>query len=262
MVPEWPAPVQVRAVFTTRQGGHSRTPYDSFNLGDHVGDDATCVGLNRDELQLRIGARPVFMRQIHGTDVSCLGPDSPDGSVADAALTTHARIACTIMVADCLPVLLCSEDGTLVGALHAGWRGLASGVIQATVKAMRGVSPEPLMAWLGPCIGPRAFEVGEDVRSVFASSGWVGQDQMTTCFKDLSGLDAKPKKPKFLADLPALARHALEDCGVRRVYGNDGTNGWCTVSQASRFFSHRRDAALRGGDVHSTGRMAACIWIA
>lgn len=252
LVPDWPAPAGIRALFTTRAGGVSTPPFDSFNLGDHVRDDPAAVATNRQRLREAMGARPVFLSQIHGVEVSALHGTTPDGTEADACLTEHAGVACTVMVADCLPVLWCLPDGSAVAASHAGWRGLAGqdghGILEATFRALRALSAttaSPLV-WLGPCIGPKAFEVGAEVREAFVT---VDHDAVR-CF------EALPAEGKYLADLPALARLRLGAMGVTQVFGNDGGDAWCTVTQSSRFFSHRRDAARLG----STGRMAASIW--
>lgn len=252
LVPEWPVPAGVRAVFTTRIGGVSAPPFESFNLGDHVRDDPAAVLANRARLKEVCGARPVFLSQVHGVEVASIDGATPDGTEADACLTAQPGVVCTVMVADCLPVLWCLPDGSAVAASHAGWRGLVGqgghGVLEATFQALRapsssGVAP---LVWLGPCIGPRAFEVGAEVRDAF-----VAVDQEAArCF------EALPAQGKFLADLPALARRRLQAMGVTQVFGNDGSEAWCTVTQSSRFFSHRRDAARLG----STGRMAACVW--
>ncbi|MFD1711017.1 peptidoglycan editing factor PgeF [Ottowia sp. GY511] len=266
-VPDWPAPTRVRALFTTRGSspadGASPAPYQYFNLGDHVGDAADAVAANRALLAQALGAaRPVFLHQVHGTGVCALSPDLADGTTADAAFSTRSDVACTVMVADCLPVLLTTASGSAVAAAHAGWRGLASGVLQATLEQFRPAGQagraqpaidneanqgaDPIIAWLGPCIGPRAFEVGAEVREAF-----LAQD---------AGADPAfaPHTPgKFLADLPALARRVLLTNGVTAVYGNDGSDAWCTVARPDRYFSFRRDQSALGG----TGRMAACIWI-
>lgn len=267
LVPDWPAPPNVRALFTTRTGGVSVAPFDSFNLGDHVRDDAEAVATNRAHLAQRVGTRPVFLQQVHGTAVVTLAAHTPDGTVADACVSTQPGVACTVMVADCLPVLFAHDSGTVVAAAHAGWRGLAGagvaaqgqGVLEscfaALADAVRVQQPAltreqvaaSTLAWLGPCIGPDAFEVGAEVRAAFVA--W--RADAAACFVPL----ATPGQ--YLANLPQLARLRLQALGVRRVYGNDGTAPWCTVTQASRFFSHRRDAARLG----STGRMAACIWL-
>jgi YfiH family protein len=251
LVPDWPAPPAVRAVCTSREGGCSASPFDSFNLGDHVGDAATCVQANRHRLRALIGVRPVFLRQVHSCRVVVLNQDAPDGLEADACVSTGPGVACTIMVADCLPVLLADRRGRCVAAAHAGWRGLAAGVLASTVATLEreaGVAPVDLLAWLGPCIGPRSFEVGDEVRAAFGDAG----------FDIERGFRQAPAAPgKWLADLPSLAREHLHRLGVVAVYGNDGTPDWCTVLQPSRFFSHRRDAIRLG----STGRMAACVWL-
>ncbi|MCZ2496328.1 peptidoglycan editing factor PgeF [Xylophilus sp. Kf1] len=250
LIPEWPAPPQVRAVFTTRAGGVSAAPFDRLNLGDHVGDDAAAVAENRRRFSAATGAGPVFLQQPHGigcVDLDHWTPGTPPS--ADACTTTVAARACTVMVADCLPLLFCDPRGRVVGAAHAGWRGLAAGVVEACVAALRarlGDAEAPLLAWLGPCIGPAAFEVGDEVRSAFTREDAGAR----ACF------EAGAADGKFLADLAGLARRRLARAGVRDVFGNDGAAGWCTVADASRFFSHRRDAARLG----STGRMAAGIW--
>ncbi|WP_439519146.1 peptidoglycan editing factor PgeF [Hydrogenophaga sp.] len=249
LVPDWPAPPGVRAVFTTREGGVSVAPFDSFNLGDHVRDEPLAVAANRDRLAaFTAPARPVFLQQVHGTQVVHLNPSTSNGTEADGCVVQGPGVAATIMVADCLPVLFAHASGTTVAAAHAGWRGLAAGVLQATVQALREAAGEgEVMAWLGPCIGPKAFEVGAEVCELFVSA-----DPAAVAHFWPSG------DGRFIADLPALARLALGSVGVIDVHGNDGSDAWCTVADASRFFSHRRDAARLG----STGRMAACVWIA
>ena len=248
IVPEWPLPPNVRAVCSTRAGGYSRAPYDSLNLGGHVGDAPEAVAANRALLAEAIRARPVFLDQVHGHATAMLTGKGPDGTTADACITTTPGIACTIMVADCLPVLLALRDGRAVAAAHAGWRGLAGsggrGVLEAVWESLRertGAQAHETMAWLGPCIGPAAFEVGPEVKAAFEAVD--------------SGVAAlfRPHGPgKWLADLPGLARRRLQALGVTRHYGNDGSPGWCTVANPSLFFSHRRDRV--------SGRFAACIW--
>jgi polyphenol oxidase len=263
--PEWTAPPGVQALFTARAGGVSAAPFDSFNLGDHVGDDSDHVAANRRRLGDFVGARPVYLRQVHGTAVQALRPDTPDGAQADACWSDAPGLACTVMVADCLPLLWAHDSGTVVAASHAGWRGLVgtgaarAGVIettfQALVQALGRGGPVPAAAevaartqvWLGPCIGPGAFEVGEEVRQAFVAS----DPQAAACFEHAG------RAGHHFANLPGLARQRLEALGIVQVHGNDGTSGWCTVKQGSRFFSHRRDTVHLG----STGRMAACIWI-
>lgn len=264
LVPDWPAPPGVHAVFTTRAGGVSPAPFDSFNLGDHVRDDPLAVATNRQRLTDALGAvRPVFLQQVHGTEVLTLQLSTRDGLVADACLSTQPGLACTAMVADCLPVLLAHRSGRVVAAAHAGWRGLVGvqtpgqGVLESTMAALvRAVQRQDsrlsaeqvaadTVAWLGPCIGPDAFEVGAEVRKAF-----VGAEPA-----DAAGF-REHAPDKFLANLPWLARQRLQRLGLQSVHGNNGMPLWCTVSQPLRFFSHRRDTAAGG----STGRMVACIW--
>lgn len=263
LVPNWPAPAHVKAVFTTRHGGVSDapllTPFDSFNLGDHVGDQAEHVARNRQALAQTIGAQPIYLKQVHGTDVVTLDSNTPNGTVADACITTHRDVACTIMVADCLPVLFTNLDGSYVAAAHAGWRGLAAGVLQHTLdqiyvknKAVDVVNIAynaiNTIAWLGPCIGKHAFEVGDEVKAAFTSQSPLAEDHFVALHNG-----------KWLADLAGLARMQLLQMGFpsNSIYGNDGSDAWCTVTQAQRFYSHRRDTATLGG----SGRMAACIWL-
>jgi YfiH family protein len=252
IVPDWPAPSSVRACCSTRLGGSSDGRYGSLNLGLHVGDNPECVYENRALFQAHTGVRSVFMDQVHGTDMLRLDQRVPDGVAADGAFTSHAGLACTVMVADCLPVLLCDMLGRRVAAVHAGWRGLLGvqgiGVLEKAIAVFDTASREAgrvgesgLLAWLGPCIGPNAFEVGEDVIAAFVA--------------DLPSAAAyfRPGTAgKWWADLPSLARQRLNALGIARTFGNDGTDAWCTATNASRYFSHRRDGV--------SGRMAACIW--
>jgi len=257
ITPDWPVPSNVRAVCTTRSGGVSAVPWDSMNLGDHVGDAPASVAANRTALQAATQTRAVFLKQVHGAAVLTLDQPTPDGLTADACITTQQRLACSIMVADCLPVLLTDRDGTFVAAAHAGWRGLAGsvtpadlpskGVLEAIFSAFQG-APE-IIAWLGPCIGPSAFEVGAEVKAVFEAS----QSGVSRFF-------VRSSSDKYMADLPGLARHRLQALGIQQVYGNDGSAPWCTVGNPARFFSHRRDAGVNGNGLGTTGRMAACIW--
>lgn len=238
---------------TLRGGGVSQAPWSNWNLGDHVGDNPVHVARNRALLAERLGAKPVFLKQVHGVQIACLHEGSQDSEVADACITEHTGLACTMMVADCLPVLFATTDGKCVGAAHAGWRGLAAGVLAQTVRAMQAAPSQvnkamELLVWLGPCIGPLAFEVGDDVRQAF-----VSQDAAALrCFAAANG--------KWMADLPGLARLALVQAGIAEgnIYGNDASPAWCTVSQSAQYFSHRRDAVRLG----NTGRMAASIWLA
>ena len=243
LVPDWPAPPGVHALCTTRQGGVSGGAYESLNLGDHVGDVPADVAVNRTRLHKAIGARPVFLQQVHGTGLLALDAHAPDGAEADACTTVVPGIACTIMVADCLPVLFTDRGGRRVAAAHAGWRGLASGVLEQAVAAFTEEGgPRTLLAWLGPCIGPQAFEVGDEVRTAFMAA----DPQAGSCFRP----GAAPGK--WLADLAGLARQRLQAAGVTQLYGNDGSAPWCTVNNPLLFFSHRRDRI--------SGRFAACIW--
>ncbi|MEO7114520.1 MAG: peptidoglycan editing factor PgeF [Caldimonas sp.] len=234
---------------TTRRGGRSVGPYASMNVGVAVGDSLEAVVVNRALLAEAAGARPVFMRQVHGTRV--IGVGSADAGHdaplcdADACVTTEPGVACVVQAADCLPVLLAAPGGRAVGAAHAGWRGLAGGVVEATVKAVcaaAACTPRDLDAWLGACIGPSAFEVGADVLVAF------GVDPLAAA-TDATGRFVPHAPGKWLADLAGLARDRLLAAGVERV----GGGRWCTVSEPSRFFSFRRDGV--------TGRMAAAVWI-
>ncbi len=261
LTPDWPAPPGVRAVFTTRQGGVSAAPWDSMNLGDHVGDLPDKVSINRARLAEATQAAPVFLQQVHGTDVLLLQGGEPPGLSADAAITSQRGIACTIMVADCLPVLLTDKQGTAVAAAHAGWRGLAGqqgrGVLEQLCEDFWPPAPGGrehaainTIAWLGPCIGPAAFEVGAEVRAVFVGS----HPGAASCFT--AGAPGK-----YFADLAGLARLRLQALGITQIFGNDSSTRWCTVGNASRFFSHRRDAGISGNGFGTTGRMAACVWL-
>jgi YfiH family protein len=252
LVPDWPAPAHVHAVCTTRVGGVSLPPYASMNLGDHVGDGAQAVDENRRRLVQALDADVMFLQQVHGTDVLSLPVTGRSDAtpVADACLTLAPATVCAIMVADCLPVLFADKAGRCVASAHAGWRGLLGhagvGVLETTVAAMRhslahqDANPA-LLAWLGPCIGPAAFEVGPDVKSAFEAAS-----------PEAARFFAPHAPGKWLADLPGLARQRLQALGLASIHGNNGSAAWCTVTNASRFFSHRRDRV--------SGRMAACIW--
>ena len=243
-------PPQVGAVMSTRLGGASSVPWATMNLGSAVGDDADAVARNRQAFAQAIDAAPVFLRQVHGTRVVRLERvDAPQGQrvprEADASLTTEPGIACTVLVADCLPVLFAAPEGRAVAAAHAGWRGLAGGVVEAALAALCEAArcePADVQVWLGACIGPREFEVGADVLHAFGADP-ARPDPLR--FVPRPG----ERAGKWLANLPQLARDRLHAAGVRRVSGGE----WCTVEAASRFFSYRRDGV--------TGRMAAAIWI-
>lgn len=321
----WPAAPGVRAAMTGRAGGASHPPFDSFNLGDHVGDDPLAVAANRAALAHALGAHPVFLQQVHGTHAEHLHAHTPHGTVADACVTTEPGVVCTVMVADCLPVLLADGQGRTVAAAHAGWRGLAgpglagagnggagdgcngggsgagagsdeagdaahghAGVLESVFELFRSLSlagkaksateivgvgacvgevtqstatapgahdsaawARSCVAWLGPCIGPSAFEVGVEVRDAFVAAG-MSPEAVDRCFAPVPG-----HADKLLANLVALARLRLQRLGLEQIHGNDGSAAWCTVAQDSVWFSHRRDTARLGG----TGRMAACVWL-
>jgi polyphenol oxidase len=237
---DWPAPHGVRALSTLRgdaQSGASKAPYGCFNLGDHVGDDPAAVDENRRRLHVaaRLPSEPYWLSQVHGIRVADLdSPGAPDP--ADAVIARGSAKVCAILTADCLPVLFASGSGDTVAAAHAGWRGLAAGVIEATVRAM-GVPPASVVAWLGPAIGPQHFEVGAEVRDAFLRAD------------PKSGEAFEPNaRGRFMADLGMLARRRLQQLGVSRIYGG----GECTYTQADRYYSHRRDGV--------TGRQATLIW--
>lgn len=236
IVPDWPASARVRALVTTRSGGQSRGPYASFNLGAHAGDDPDAVAHNRELLRAALPADPVWLHQVHGNHV--VDATAVSGiPTADAAFTRVRHVVCAVQTADCMPVLLAARDGSVVGIAHAGWRGMAAGVIEASLHAMD-IEPAQTSAWLGPAIGPNAFEVGEDVLEAFTAHDPAAK----TAFKARG-------EGKYHADLYALARRRLEHVGVRDVHGG----GFCTYEQSERFYSYRRDK--------TTGRMAALIWI-
>lgn len=244
--PDWPAPANVRAFMTTRLGGASLAPYASLNLGGHVGDTAGAVVENRLRLRALLPGEPHWLAQVHGAGVADLDEVAP-GAVteADAAYAHSPGRVCAVLTADCLPILFCDPAGTVVAAAHAGWRGLAAGVLEAAVRAMQ-VAPGSVLAWLGAAIGPRAFEVGEEVRQVFIEQHPLAAVAFQPAMAGT--LDEAPRK--WLCDLYALARIRLADIGVEQVYGG----GLCTHTDARHFFSHRRDGV--------TGRMASLIWLA
>lgn len=239
MVPDWPAPGRVRAVVTSRHGGVSRGAYASMNPADHVGDAPAAVACNRQRIQqwLQLPAAPSWLQQVHGTTV--VDAAAPGGVLqADAAYACQPGVVCVVLTADCLPLLLCDRAGTRVAAAHAGWRGLAAGVIEQTVTALDRPAGE-LLAWLGPAIGPAAYRVGSEVRDAF-----VDHDaQAATAFNAASD-------GSWQADLYQLARLRLAGCGVRAVFGGNH----CTFTESERFFSYRRDGV--------TGRIASLVWLA
>ena len=267
ITPDWPAPPNVKALQTTRRSGISAAPYDTLNFGMHVGDVPQTVARNRQLLEPLMPSEPVWLEQVHGTVVVSADATSCVPQ-ADACIARHRGSVCVVMTADCLPVLLCDEAGTVVGAAHAGWKGLAAGVIEATVKAMD-VAPHKLMAWLGPAIGQEAFEVGAEVRAAFIShqaqaaeafihtpSPSQGEGRVTN---DLAVVVGQPSQmasssiregEKYRADIYLLARQRLHSLGINRIYGGN----FCTYRQKDQFFSYRRDGV--------TGRMGTFIWLA
>ena len=235
LTPDWPAPASVKACVTTREGGVSEAPFDSLNLGDHVDDRPEAVAENRRRLTEHFSIQPAWLQQVHGIAVAHADPGIV--ATADASWTAAPGIACAAMTADCLPALFCNRAGTRVAAAHAGWRGLAAGVLEATLDSLD-VPAEEVLVWLGPAIGPQAFEVGPEVREVFikqlpeAANAFVPSDNAG----------------KFMADIYMLARLRLAERGVTAVYGG----GFCTVTDP-RFFSYRR--------APRTGRFASLIWL-
>lgn len=240
ITPNWPAPANVKALQTTRVGGVSVVPYASLNLGAHVNDDGNTVAHNRQLLSPYLPSEPVWVNQVHGIEVidaaksGCL-------ENADASFTTKNNVVCVTMTADCLPVLLCDTDGTVVAAVHAGWRGLCDGVIESAVNKMP-VQASHILAWLGPAIGPNAFEVGDDVREQFIQKG------------SQAALAFKPQGDKWLCDMYLIAKQRLNNLGVTQIYGGSINEDFCTYTDEARFFSFRRD--------NVTGRMASMIWLA
>ncbi len=237
--PNWPAPVNVKALQTTRMGGVSLAPYASLNLGAHVNDDTAAVATNRQLLMPYLPSEPVWVNQVHGIEVidaaqsTCL-------QNADAAFTRQLNVVCVTMTADCLPVLLCDKAGTVVAAVHAGWRGLCDGAIEAAVHKMQ-VPKSEILVWLGPAIGPNAFEVGEEVRAQFIQH----DQQATQAFK--------PHGDKWLCNMYLIAQQRLKALGVTQIYGGGVNEDFCTYTDEARFFSFRRD--------NITGRMASLIWL-
>lgn len=236
--PNWPAPANVHAFATTRFGGQSPAPFDSLNLGDHVGDDLQNVLANRQYLTERasLPSSPLWLTQTHSTIV-INSQDWQQAIEADAMVSQQANAVCVVMTADCLPILICDKAGTEVAAIHAGWRGLCDGIIENTLKKLSGDASN-LMAWLGPAIGPSQFEVGEEVRDAFLAHSATADSAF------------QPSRPNhYLADIYQLAKQRLAACGLTSVYGGD----YCTVSDPEKFFSYRRD--------NVTGRMASLIWL-
>ncbi|RON86914.1 peptidoglycan editing factor PgeF [Pseudomonas fluorescens] len=235
LTPDWPAPASVKACVTTREGGVSEAPFDSLNLGDHVDDRPEAVAENRRRLTEHFSIQPAWLQQVHGIAVAQADPGIV--ATADASWTATPAIACAAMTADCLPALFCDRAGTRVAAAHAGWRGLAAGVLEATLDSLD-VPADEVLVWLGPAIGPQAFEVGPEVREVFIK-------QLPEAAK---AFVPSHNAGKFMADIYLLARLRLAERGVTAVYGG----GFCTVTDP-RFFSYRRAAR--------TGRFASLVWL-
>ncbi len=238
IVPHWPLPEGVAACSSTRIGGVSQPPYDSLNLGAHCGDDLGDVEENRRLFYTAaaLPSKPVWLEQVHGKDVLKLTGEPYLSKRADASYSSTPGTVCAVMTADCLPVLFCNKAGTEVAAAHAGWRGLCEGVLEETVACFND-APENIIAWLGPAIGPEAFEVGPEVREAFMA-------------KDIQADNAfRPSGEKYIADIYTLARQRLSAVGINHIYGGDR----CTYSEAGDFFSYRRD--------RTTGRMASFIWL-
>ncbi|MDI6526059.1 peptidoglycan editing factor PgeF [Pseudomonas otitidis] len=236
LTPDWPAPTRVRACVTTRADGVSLPPYDSFNLGDHVEDDPAAVASNRLKLTTTLGCQPAWLSQVHGIRV--VEADPARVETADASWSQTPGIASLVMTADCLPALFCNRDGTRVAAAHAGWRGLANGVLEATLDALA-TPADQILVWLGPAIGPDAFEVGPEVRDAFIAQ----HAEADAAFRPSANAG------RYLADIYALARIRLAARGITAVYGG----GFCTVSDP-RFYSYRRASR--------TGRFASLVWLA
>jgi hypothetical protein len=238
ILPDWPAPQSIKAFSTTRIGGFSSPPYEGFNLGTHVGDEPANVVTNRDYLVnlALLPESPRWLNQVHSTRV-INSHDWQLNSDADAIVSQHINHICTIMTADCLPVLLCNKQGNTVAAIHAGWRGLAAGVIEKTITQFGG-DPQDILVWLGPAIGPQQFEVGPDVYQTF-----IQHDvKASQAFKQTDATH-------YLANIYLLAKQRLTALGIEAIFGGD----LCTATDQRRFFSYRRD--------HITGRMASIIWI-
>ncbi len=235
IVPEWPAPPNIRALTTLRSDGFSAPPFECFNLALHVGDNEKTVQENRRLLteQAQLPADPFWLQQVHGTNVVEVGGNAP--VEADASVAFKPNQVCCVMTADCLPILLCDRLGRNIAAVHAGWRGLAAGVIESTVEKL-GVHPKDLLVWLGPAIGPNAFEVGKEVLEAFDT------DRSPDTFQSLG-------KGKWLANLYALAELRLNRIGIAHIFGGD----FCTYSESDRFYSYRRSG--------TTGRMVSLIWM-
>lgn len=244
ITPEWPLPSGVHALISTRAGGASAGPYQSANMGEHVGDGPAEVATNREHLARQCGVQKwQWLQQVHGVEVLEVGEAPITAAIADGVTTCHKGIACAVLTADCLPVLMCASDGSQVAALHAGWRGLADGIITHGVASFR-CEPKDISAYLGPAIGPRHFEVGQDVVDAFALWG------IEPALRQQLFQPRPERAQKYLAHLYGLARWRLNKLGVEQVFGGE----YCTYGEPERFYSYRRDGV--------TGRMASAIWLA
>lgn len=253
--PEWPAPPFVKALMTTRQGGVSGAPWGPLNLGFLSGDKLEDVETNRALVTQGLGVPAVYLRQVHGAHGVAVDITTPPNTEADVAWTTQKGVACAIMAADCLPILVCHPQARWVAGAHAGWRGLAGiegqGVVETLASAAlaQGLAVQDCLVWLGPCIGPTAFEVGADVHAAF-------QNLLKTA-RHPTDLFEPTASGKYMANLAGLARELLQQAGFKSLHGNDSSVAWCTYRQEATYHSHRRDAVVKGG----AGRMAAYIWI-
>ena len=236
IIPDWPAPLNVRAATTLRTGGFSQAEFSSLNPADHVQDNLAHVFKNRQKITRMLGlpSDPVWLQQTHSVDVICAG-QTGQALFADASYTHQKNVVCTVLTADCLPVLLCDLQGTTVAAIHGGWRGLLNGIVENSVAKMPDTE---IVAWLGPAIGPYCFEVGQDVYDLFIKKS-----------RQFTGVFTQQSRDKYLADIYQIARITLNNAGVQKIYGGQ----FCTVTETERFFSYRRDG--------QTGRMATLIWM-
>ncbi|MCU7798936.1 MAG: peptidoglycan editing factor PgeF [gamma proteobacterium symbiont of Lucinoma myriamae] len=246
IIPDWDAPENIKSLVTTRQGGCSKAPFDSFNLAEHVDDILQDVKKNRQQLMTRLPTEPIWLNQVHSNKVVDAS-QSEIGIDADGSYTTKADCVAIVMTADCLPVLMCNQQGTVVAAVHAGWRGLVNGILEQAVDKVLSAGqcqPEDLLIWLGPAIGPEKFEVGNEVRQEFLHKSALFQKNIEQCFTPLNN-----KKNKYLADIYQLAKVRLLQQGIENVSGGN----YCTYTEQEKFFSYRRDG--------KTGRMASLIWL-
>ena len=233
VIPDWPAPAGVQAFTTTRAGGYSKSPFNGLNLGARCGDDPLSVAKNRKELLSRLPAEPAWLQQVHGTRVIHYSQAVAEESEADGLISSSPGQVCAVLTADCLPVLFCNRSGSQVAAVHAGWRGLAQGVLQSALNKMN-ETPREIIAWLGPAIGPEKYEVGDEVRKAFHPAHEI---------------HIVKQGNRWLLDLAGVAREVLSEAGITAIYGGH----FCTFSDRDRFFSYRRDGI--------SGRMASVIWL-